>query len=92
MYELAAGKMSETSAIAESSGSILFLPLHCRPCGRCFFPFSAWFRLREGKCWGLRSDGSSFFPGLVAKIAPCSEIAWSLQFAPELTAGARHSL
>jgi len=50
MYELAAGKMSETSAIAESPGSILFLPLHCRPCGRCFFPFSARFRLRDGKC------------------------------------------
>ena len=49
-YELAAGKMSETSAIAESSGSILFLALHCGPCGRCFFPFSVWFRLREGKC------------------------------------------
>src|SRR5713101_1918992 len=49
-YELAAGTMSETSAIAESSDSILFLPLHCGLSGRCFFPFSAWFRLREGKC------------------------------------------
>src|SRR6267378_1606903 len=38
-YELAAGKMSETSAIAESSDSILFLPLHCGLSGRClFFP------------------------------------------------------
>jgi len=29
--------MSETSAIAESSDSILFLPLHCGLSGRCFF-------------------------------------------------------
>ncbi len=40
MHELAAGEMSETSAIAESFDSVLFLPLHCIA-SRCFLRSSS---------------------------------------------------
>jgi hypothetical protein len=76
MYGLTAGEMSETSAIAESSDSVLFVPLHgiaSRRSHLSHLPLDACACGRPS-VRPLRTDRSSSFPDLLAKTAPCTGI------------------